>query len=170
MFKKEEEISINEIYSAVKKFYAVEIPFERQRYLEDTVTEYGYLNIPYTQALKELSPAEIFHGLEVKWENEGVFKNGVFRYDKISPLARHKIKDTGWFKKEGHNIKLINLAGLGDGNETTDTGKFIDWLRQLLILPTGKPAGGRPGEGQHNNIFDTVPKTRFWVRVPAEKL
>ena len=42
---------------------------------------------------------------------------------------------------------MINLAGLGNGNVTKTPGKFIDWLRQLLILPTGNI---------DNNIFNTT--------------
>ncbi|MBO7254573.1 MAG: hypothetical protein J6V36_04645, partial [Clostridia bacterium] len=54
---------------------------------------------------------------------------------------------SSWLQKEGHNIKLINLAGLGNGNESNENGKFMDWMRQLLILPTGNKA---------NNIFGTT--------------
>ena len=38
---------------------------------------------------------------------------------------------------EGHDIKLINLAGLGNGNYAETPGKFFDWIKQILILPTG---------------------------------
>ena len=50
-------------------------------------------------------------------------------------------------QKEGHDIKLTNLAGLGDGNFNEECGKFMSWLRQLLILPTGN---------LENNIFNTT--------------
>ena len=51
------------------------------------------------------------------------------------------------YKKEGHNIKLINLAALGNGNKSEETGKFFDWLKQLLILPTGN---------MNNKIYNTT--------------
>ena len=49
-----------------------------------------------------------------------------FQFDnnKISVLARNNVKNSSWIQKEGHDIKLINLAGLGNGNLTKDTGKF----------------------------------------------
>ena len=85
----------------------------------------------------------------MKWKKNNVFKNGKFSFanNAVSPLARNNVKNSDWIKKEGHNIKLINLAGLGDGNNTEATGKFFDWLRQLLILPTGD---------LNNNIFNTT--------------
>lgn len=104
---------------------------------------------PYIKALEELTTEEILFGLEIKWSNNGVFKDGKFTFDNknISVLARNNVKNSDWIKKEGHDIKLINLAGLGNGNKTKETGKFIDWLRQLLILPTGN---------LDNNIFNTT--------------
>ena len=85
--------------------------------------------------------------LESKWENEGVFKNGKFEFSKASVLARNNVKNSSWLQKEGHNIKLINLAGLGNGNKNDSCGKFMDWMRQLLILPTGN---------LDNGIFNTT--------------
>jgi len=46
-------------------------------------------------------------------------------------LARNNVKDSSWLQKEGHDIKLINLAGLGDGNKSSGCGKFMDWLREF---------------------------------------
>ena len=37
---------------------------------------------------------------------------------------------------------LINLAALGNGNKSSEPGKFFDWLKQLLILPTGNLDSG----------------------------
>ena len=85
--------------------------------------------------------------LESKWEAEGVFKDGKFEFDKASTLARNNVKNSNWFQKEGHNIKLINLAALGNGNIDSKNGTFMDWLRELLILPTGNKS---------NNIFGTT--------------
>ncbi len=152
--KKEQEErkdkQLNEIYSKIREKYNPDsIPEERKNFLKEKINLYGYLNYPYVMALEELTEAEILFGLELKWRQNGIFKNGtfIFENDKISVLARNNVTNSAWMKKEGHNIKLINLAGLGDGNKTQDTGKFMDWLRQLLILPTGN---------LDNGIFNTT--------------
>ena len=111
------------------------------------MAKYGYLPYPHIKALEELTDAEVLWALESKWENEGVFENGKFNFTKSSVLARNNIKDSSWLQKEGHNIKLVNLAGLGNGNLKEDCGHFMDWLRQLLILPTGS---------LENGIFNTT--------------
>lgn len=134
---------INEIYSKLKEIYKVdEISDERKAYLKETVEKYGYLNYPHIKVLEELCPAEVLFALEVKFEINGVFENAKFNFAQTSPLERKNIKNADWIKKEGHDIKLINLAALGNGNVKDDTGKFIDWMRQLLILPTGVEARG----------------------------
>lgn len=142
LFKKEENKAevLNSVYSKIKEYYCTEsLSEERKEFLSKQLDENGFLPYPYIKALEELTPSEIFFALEKKWEKEGTFKDGKFDFvnSKISALARHGINNSDWIKKEQHNIKLVNLAGLGDGNKTTDTGKFIDWLRQLLILPMG---------------------------------
>ncbi len=143
LFKKPEiveDFDLNEIYSKLKEHYNFEaISQERKDYLGGLILKYGYLPYSQEKALRELSPAEVLFGLEIKWQGKGIFKENKFNItsDKISPLKRMGIKNTDWIKKEGHDIKLINLAALGDGNTTEDAGKFIDWLRQLLILPVG---------------------------------
>ena len=88
--------------------------------MRDTINAYGYLNISYARALRELTNEEILFGLEWKWSHNGVFKQGEFSFDnnKVSVLARRNITNSDWIKKEGHNIKLINLAGLGNGNKS----------------------------------------------------
>lgn len=136
---------INQLYSKLKKICKVEsISEERKNYLKTTVSNNGYLPYPHIKALEELSPAETLFALEIKWQQNNVFKDDkfIFKDNEISPLARNGIKDSEWIKKEGHDIKLINLAALGNGNFSSETGKFIDWLKQLLILPTGKPSRG----------------------------
>lgn len=152
--KKDDKLAIdekiNKIYSDLKKVYSPEkIPDERKKELEDLIKTNGYLPYPYIKALEELTPEEILYGLEIKWSDNKVFSDGKFLFsnNKISVLARNGIKNSSWMQKEGHDIKLINLAGLGDGNKTKETGKFIDWLRQLLILPTGN---------LENGIFNTT--------------
>ena len=152
--KKENKIprekQINEIFSKLSTHYEVEkLSLDRKNYLRNIMIKNGYLNYPYIKALEELTPAEILYALQFKWTDNHIFNDGKFRFDndKISPLARDNVKNSNWIKKEGHDIKLINLAGLKDGNKTKDTGKFMDWLRQLLILPTGNSA---------NDIYNTT--------------
>lgn len=146
--KKEEikkEIEINEIYSKLKEIYKFdEISEDRKKHLMELVEKHQYLPYPHIKALEELSPAEVLFALETKWRVNGVFKDSAFTFDndKISPLARNNVKNANWIKKEGHDVKLINLAGLGNGNIMEEPGKFVDWLRQLLILPAGNMQRG----------------------------
>lgn len=141
---------LNEFYAKLKKKYNFDnISVKKKTELKNIINKYGYLNYPHIKALEELSDEEVLYGLEIKWKKNNIFKDGkfIFSNDAISPLARNNVKNSDWIKKEGHNIKLINLAGLGNGNNTKETGKFFDWLRQLLILPTGD---------LNNNIFNTT--------------
>lgn len=155
LFKKKKnevkkDLVLNEVYGKLKRKYNFDkISVKRKTEIKNIVNKYGYLNYPHIKALEELSNEEVLYGLEIKWKKNHTFKDGKFSFknNEISPLARNKVKNSDWIKKEGHNIKLINLAGLGNGNETNDTGKFFDWLRQLLILPTGD---------LNNNIFNTT--------------
>lgn len=141
---------LNEFYTKLKRRYNFDnISVKKKTELKNIINKYGYLNYPHVKALEELTNEEVLYGLELKWKKNNVFKNGKFSFanNAVSPLARNNVKNSDWIKKEGHNIKLINLAGLGDGNNTEATGKFFDWLRQLLILPTGD---------LNNNIFNTT--------------
>lgn len=144
--KKEEAFDkdINSAFEKLKSLYKYdEISEERKEYLKNLIEENGYLPYPYIKALEELTNAEILFGLEIKFKLNGVFEEKFkFENDKISPAQRANYKNGDWIKKEQHNIKLINLAGLGDGNKTQETGKLIDWLRQVLILPSGLPEKG----------------------------
>lgn len=133
--------NLNEIYKKLKNLYDFNsISEERKDYLKSLIEKNGYLPYPYTKALEEISNAEILFGLEVKWRQNGIMNEVgefVFDNDKISPAQRAGYTDGQWINREQHNVKLINLAGLGNGNETKETGKLIDWLRQVLILPAG---------------------------------
>lgn len=142
--KKEQEtardVNLNKIYDELKKAYPFDsIPELRKKYLSMHIQKYGYLTYSFQKAQEELTNEETLFALEEKWKQNNVFKNGKFSYrqNQISVLARHQEKNSDWFKKEGHNIKLLNLAALGNGNESKETGKFFDWLKQLLILPSG---------------------------------
>ena len=151
LFKKDTENaceSLNSFYSKLKEMYSFDsISDERKEYLKSQMEKFGYLPYPQIKALEELSDAEVLYSLEYKWAANGIFKDGKFNFNKSSVLARNNIKDSSWLQKEGHDIKLTNLAGLGNGNNTEECGKFMDWLRQLLILPTGN---------LENNIFNTT--------------
>lgn len=139
---------LGEIYAKLKEIYKFdEISDERKAYLKEKIEKYGYLTYPHIKALEELTPAEVLFGIEIKLTKEEIFDGEKLNYTKVSPLARSGIENSEWLKKEGHEIKLINLAALGDGNKSKETGKFIDWLRQLLILPSGNLA---------KNIFPTT--------------
>lgn len=141
---------LNEIYAKLIERYSFDkISAERKKVLTELVEKNGYLPYPHIKALEELTNEEVLFALQIKWEQNGVYKNGKFNFtnNTVSVLARNNVKNSDWIKKEGHNIKLINLAGLGNGNETKEPGKFFDWLRQLLILPTGS---------MENNIFNTT--------------
>lgn len=151
LFKKEAGNAcenLNSFYSKLREMHSFEsITEERKEYLKSTMTRFGYLPYPQIKALEELTDAEVLFSLESKWEANGVFENGSFSFTKASVLARNNVKDSSWLQKEGHDIKLINLAGLGDGNKSSGCGKFMDWLRELLILPSGN---------LNNNIFGTT--------------
>lgn len=152
--KKEQEtardVNLNKIYDELKKAYPFDsIPELRKKYLSMHIQKYGYLTYSFQKAQEELTNEETLFALEEKWKQNNVFKNGKFSYrqNQISVLARHQEKNSDWFKKEGHNIKLLNLAALGNGNESKETGKFFDWLKQLLILPSGN---------LENHIYNTT--------------
>lgn len=152
--KKEQEtardVNLNKIYDELKKAYPFDsIPELRKKYLSMHIQKYGYLTYSFQKAQEELTNEETLFALEEKWKQNNVFKNGKFSYRQnlISVLARHQEKNSDWFKKEGHNIKLLNLAALGNGNESKETGKFFDWLKQLLILPSGN---------LENHIYNTT--------------
>lgn len=152
--KKEQEtardVNLNKIYDELKKAYPFDsIPELRKKYLSMHIQKYGYLTYSFQKAQEELTNEETLFALEEKWKQNNIFKNGKFSYrqNQISVLARHQEKNSDWFKKEGHNIKLLNLAALGNGNDSKETGKFFDWLKQLLILPSGN---------LENHIYNTT--------------
>lgn len=148
LFKKETKVNnsqlLNEFYSKLKEKYSFDtISDERKEVLRDLMNEYGYIPYSYSKALAELSNTEVLYALEYKWKANNVMDtSGKFMFANPSVLARNNVTNSDWIKKEGHNIKLINLAGLGNGNESEEPGKFMDWLRQLAILPTGNLSNG----------------------------
>ncbi len=127
-------------YKKLKDLYKYNtISEERKDFLTSIIEKHGYLPYSHIQALEELTEAETLYGLEIKWKLNGIFKNNEFNVENenISPVSRCGYKNSDWIKREQHNIKLINLAALGDGNKSFEIGKFIDWLKQILILPVG---------------------------------
>ena len=121
---------LNIIYKSLKSIYDFStISAARKEYLTDLITKYGYLPYPFRKAQEELTPNEVLFGLEIKWLQNKVFdgEKFIFKNDKRSVLARKNIKNSDWLKKEGHDIKLITLSALSDGNKTNKTGKFLDW-------------------------------------------
>ena len=141
--KKEKSIDcrINDLYKKLKDLYDYNsIEDDRKTFLKNIIEKNGYLPYPYIKAIEDLTPAEVLFGLEIKWKQNGVMNNdGEFKFENnmISPAQRAGYTDGSWLNREQHNVKLINLAGLKDGNETQEPGKLIDWLRQVLILPAG---------------------------------
>lgn len=146
LFKKKTESNrtqaVNEIYLKLKEIYKSEtISDERRHYILDLMNKYGYIPYSYSKACSELSDAEVILAVEEKWKQNGVLVNGTLMFGNSSVLARNNVTNSKWIQKEGHDIKLINLAGLGD-NSAEHTGKMINWLRQLAILPTGNVKAG----------------------------
>ena len=127
------------LLAKIAQIYGIEdINPDRKRYLARTIRKFGYLPYPQFKVLQELSPAETVYCLVEKLLYTKTFEiNKFIEFDNPSVLARKKIKNSDWFKQEGHNIKLLSLSALGDGNTNEKTGKFIDWLKCLITLPTG---------------------------------
>lgn len=146
LFKKKTDTKrvneVNAMYKALKSLYNTDnISQERKDYLSGLMDRYGYIPYSYYKANEELNNEEVLFVLEQKWSQNGVFSNGEFEFLNSSVLARNNVTNSSWIQKEGHNIKLINLAGLGD-NSAQKTGVMMNWLRQLAILPTGNIDAG----------------------------
>ena len=127
------------LLAKIAQIYRIdEINPDRKEYLSNTIRKYGYLPYPQYKVLQELTNAETIYCLI-----EILMKAGTFVVDKFvdfenpSVLARKNIKNSNWFKKEGHNIKLLSLSGLGDGNAQDSAGHFMDWLKCLITLDCG---------------------------------
>lgn len=131
---------LSEILLKLKDIYrGYDISEGRKAYLRRVIEQYGYLPYPHIKALEELNAADTLYGLEIKWRLNGIFENDDFKFNigQISPIARAGITNSDWLKREQHHIKLINLASMGNGNYSPAPGNFVDWLKQILILPSG---------------------------------
>lgn len=127
------------LLAKIAQIYRIdEIDSDRKKYLSKTIKKYGYLPYPQYKVLQELTPAETIYCLVEKLIYAGTFEvNKFVEFTNSSVLARKNIKNSNWFKKEGHNIKLLSLSALGDGNATDCAGHFIDWLKCLITLDCG---------------------------------
>ncbi len=139
---------LQEVFAKVKDIYCInDVSEERKQYLTDTIKKYGYLPYPHYKVLDELTPSEIIFAYVEILKLEGTYEN--FKLKDIqnpSPLARRKVKNSNWFKREGHNIKLISLSALGDGTKSSNTGLFIEWIAQILTLSRGNVSHGVLGD------------------------
>jgi len=137
--------SLTLLFKKLKSLYNTDsIDKDKRDFITEQVSKYGYLPYPFVKAQEELTPAETIIGIEEKLKINNIYNNNEFLFttDEISPVKRAGFTNSEWIKTEQHNIKLINLAGLGDGNKSKESGKFIDWLKQLLILPSGNISKG----------------------------
>lgn len=139
-----QKFDLDSLFEKLKSHYGYyEISEERKTYLREVVQKYGYLPYSHIKSLEELSSSEVIFAFEQKLIKEGTFADNQFvKHKNPSPLARHGVKNSSWFKKEGHNIKLISLAGQGEGNRSEEPGKFIHWLAQVITMPSGNHALG----------------------------
>ncbi|MBR1618040.1 hypothetical protein IJ670_07810, partial [bacterium] len=142
--KKEQKANYNPkelslILAKLEQIYNTdEVTSERRDYLTSTIQKYGYLPYPQFKALEELSPAEAILCLILKLQNAKTLVNSKFvEFKNPSVLSRNNIKNSNWFKRENHNIKLLSLSALGDGMEKEQTGHFIDWVKCLVTLDVG---------------------------------
>ena len=137
--------NLNALLKELKIIYKLNnVDENRKKDIIELVNKYGYLPYPHIKALKELTPSETIVALEEKLKLNKTYNQAGFNFDEttVSPVKRAGFQDASWMQKEQHNIKLVNLTGLGNGNESKEPGKFIDWLKQLVILPSGNPQQG----------------------------
>ncbi|MBR2068970.1 MAG: hypothetical protein IJ877_04325 [Candidatus Gastranaerophilales bacterium] len=141
------------LLAKISQIYKVdEITPQRESYLTDTMNKYGYLPYPQFKVLQELTSAEAIFCLIKKLENAKTIVNSKFiDFKNTSALARKNVKNSNWFKREGHNIKLLSLSALGDGNAQDRPGHFIDWVKCLITLDCG------------NSELDIMPATLYLI-------
>lgn len=134
-------LSSKELTTALKKLikiYDVEnINPDRKKYFINTFKKFGYLPYPQFKVLEELDDREAIFCLIQKLKCAGTLVDDKFiDFKNPSYFKRNNIKNSKWFKKEGHNIKLLSLSALGDGKEDKP-GRFIDWVKCLISLDSG---------------------------------
>ena len=109
----------------------------RQKELFSLIDEFGYLPWSHQRALEELSDAETVALLGRQLENREVLGQSGFLVNECNPVGQAGYRDASWLLEEGREIKLLNLAALGNGNAGNTPGRLFDWLRQLITLPRG---------------------------------
>ena len=148
LFKKHETDKaelLNSKYSLIKNLYgSEEISNERKKELSDLIEKHGYLPYSQARALTDLTDSEVLYCLEKKLAINETFKDNKFciKNNEINPVKACGYNDSDWIKREQHDIKLINLAALSDGTVDFAPARFIDWLRQIVILPSGSKENG----------------------------
>lgn len=147
---------LDTILAKIAQIYNIdEISEDRKNYLTKTIEKYGYLPYPQFKVLDELTNAESIFCLILKLNSAKTLlkeKNNKFiDFKNPSVLFRKNIKNSNWFKKEGHNIKLLSLSALGNGSKEDKAAKFIDWVKCLITLPTG------------NSEFKILPTTIYLI-------
>lgn len=131
------EKNLSEIFSKLKLLYNVNPKDADITKIVNIVKENGYLPLSQIEALETLSPAQIIAGMEEKFKQNKTYDGQKFAYSDLSPVKRAGYTDSSWIKKEQHNIKLINLCALGNGNKKDEVASFTDILAQFLTLPAG---------------------------------
>ncbi len=131
------ELSV--LLAKIAQIYDIQnIRQDRKVYLSKCIKRYGYLPYPQYKVLQELTDAEAVFCLIKKMANANTFVDDkIIEFKNPSYLARKNIKNSSWFKHEGHNIKLLSLSALGDGNSSDMPANFIDWIKCLITLPAG---------------------------------
>ena len=129
--------NLSKLFLGLKFLYNVNLEDEKTVEIVNIVKKEGYLPISHIEALETLTPAKIIAGLEEKFKWNKTYDGVNFVYNDLSPVKRAGYTDSSWIKKEQHNVKLINLCALGDGNKADKPAKFIDILTQILTLPSG---------------------------------
>ena len=127
------------LFAKICQIYEIdEISPQRREYLSSTMDKYGYLPYPHYKTLQELTDGEAMFCLIKKLEHAKTYINSKFiDFKNTSVLKRKNIKNSNWFKHEGHNIKLLALSALGDGNTLDKAGHFTDWIKCLISLDSG---------------------------------
>ena len=134
-----EASDLSVLLAKIAQIYDIQnIRQDRKVYLSKCIKRYGYLPYPQYKVLQELTDAEAVFCLIKKMANANTFVDDkIIEFKNPSYLARKNIKNSSWFKHEGHNIKLLSLSALGDGNSSDMPANFIDWIKCLITLPAG---------------------------------
>lgn len=163
---------LTNMFNQLKGYFGTDnVGEDRRNHITGYVRDHGYLPFSHQRALEELSVAEVLLGLEVKFEQNCIYKDGQFTFteETMSPVARAGYRDSSWLKKEQLNIKLVNLSALGNANrDETCTGKLQDWLTQILVTPSGNYEYGVLGTVMYVLPFHPrefgcayIPKSKF---------